>query len=185
MVQNDPYYKARITDLKEIKPEKNDQEFSALVSSVKDLALRIIDESPNIPAEAAIAIKNIKKWTKADKRSSNFPMGLLGAKSYVSYEPLGTVGMISPWNFPVNLAFGPLAAIFAAGNQVMHKPSELTPLTASLMKDLCDKAFDETEFATFLGGPEVGAAFTKLHFDHLLYTGSGCLLYTSPSPRDS
>jgi ATP-dependent Lon protease len=60
MVQNDPYYKARITDLKEIKPEKNDQELSALVSSVKDLALRIIDESPNIPAEAAIAIKNIK-----------------------------------------------------------------------------------------------------------------------------
>ena len=60
MVQNVPYYKARITDLKEIKPEKNDQEFSALVSSVKDLALRIIDESPNIPAEAAIAIKNIK-----------------------------------------------------------------------------------------------------------------------------
>jgi ATP-dependent Lon protease len=60
MVQNNPYYKARITDLKEIKPEKNDKEFSALVSSVKDLALRIIDESPNIPAEAAIAIKNIK-----------------------------------------------------------------------------------------------------------------------------
>ena len=60
MVQNDPYYKARITDLKEIKPEKNDKEFSALVSSVKDLALRIIDESPNIPSEAAIAIKNIK-----------------------------------------------------------------------------------------------------------------------------
>jgi coniferyl-aldehyde dehydrogenase len=81
--------------------------------------------------------------------------------------------MISPWNFPVNLSFGPLAAIFAAGNQVMHKPSELTPLTASLIKDLCDKAFDENEFATFLGGPEVGEAFTKLHFDHLLYTGSG------------
>jgi len=60
MVQDEPYFKARITDLKEIKPEKNDKEFSALVSSVKDLALRIIDESPNIPAEAAIAIKNIK-----------------------------------------------------------------------------------------------------------------------------
>ena len=60
MVQSEPYYKARITDLKEIKPEKNDQEFNALVSSVKDLALRIIDESPNIPSEAAIAIKNIK-----------------------------------------------------------------------------------------------------------------------------
>ena len=60
MVQDEPYFKARVRDLKEIKPEKNDQEFSALVSSVKDLALRIIDESPNIPAEAAIAIKNIK-----------------------------------------------------------------------------------------------------------------------------
>ncbi|MBT3612356.1 MAG: endopeptidase La [Flavobacteriales bacterium] len=60
MVQNEPYYKARITDLKEVKPEKKDREFSALVSSVKDLALRIIDESPNIPTEAAIAIKNIK-----------------------------------------------------------------------------------------------------------------------------
>jgi ATP-dependent Lon protease len=60
MLQDEPYFKARVTDLKEIKPEKNDQEFSALVSSVKDLALRIIDESPNIPAEAAIAIKNIK-----------------------------------------------------------------------------------------------------------------------------
>jgi ATP-dependent Lon protease len=60
MMQNEPYYKARVTDLKEVKPEKKDKEFSALVSSVKDLALRIIDESPNIPAEAAIAIKNIK-----------------------------------------------------------------------------------------------------------------------------
>ena len=119
------------------------------------------------------AIKNIKKWTKDEKRSSNFPFGLLGAKSYIRYEPLGTVGMISPWNFPVNLAFGPLAAIFAAGNQVMHKPSELTPETAKLMKDLCDKNFDESEFATFLGGPEVGEAFSRLHFDHLLYTGSG------------
>ena len=133
----------------------------------------IMTDAYSIIPDLNTAIKNIKKWTKADKRSSNFPFGFLGAKAYVNYEPLGTVGMISPWNFPVNLSFGPLAAIFAAGNQVMHKPSELTPLTASLIKDLCDKAFDENEFATFLGGPEVGEAFTKLHFDHLLYTGSG------------
>ena len=112
-----------------------------------------------------LAIKNVKKWNKVEKKSSNFPFGLLGAKSYVKYEPLGTVGMISPWNFPVNLAFVPLVSIFAAGNQVMHKPSEHTPITSSLLKDLCDAAYDENEFATFLGGP--------------------CLLYTSPSPRDS
>ena len=119
------------------------------------------------------AIKNVKKWNKVEKKSSNFPFGLLGAKSYIKYEPLGTVGMISPWNFPVNLAFVPLVSIFAAGNQVMHKPSEHTPITSALLKDLCDKAYDQNEFATFLGGPEVGEAFTKLSFDHLLYTGGG------------
>ena len=123
--------------------------------------------------EVTNAITNIKKWTKDEKRSSNKPFSLFGAKSYIRYEPLGTIGMISPWNFPVNLAFGPLASIFAAGNQVMHKPSELTPATAALMKELCDKAYDQDEFATFLGGPETGEAFSKLNFDHLLYTGSG------------
>ena len=133
----------------------------------------LMTDAYSIIAEINTAIKNIKKWTKVEKRSSNFPMGLFGARSYVKYEPLGTIGMISPWNFPMNLAFGPLAAIFAAGNQVMHKPSELTPSSAALMKDLCDKAYDEVEFATFLGGPDVGESFTKLHFDHLLYTGSG------------
>ena len=64
-----------------------------------------------------LAIKNVKKWNKIEKKSSNFPFGLLGAKSYIKYEPLGTVGMISPWNFPVNLAFVPLVSIFAAGNR--------------------------------------------------------------------
>ena len=77
MVQNEPYYKARITDLKEVKPEKKDEEFIALVSSVKDLALRIIDESPNIPSEAAIAIKNIKNTSFAiNFVSSNMNIGL-------------------------------------------------------------------------------------------------------------
>jgi len=122
-----------------------------------------------------LAIKNVKKWNKIEKKSSNFPFGLLGAKSYIKYEPLGTVGMISPWNFPVNLAFVPLVSIFAAGNQIMHKPSEYTEQSAALMKELCDAAFDEEEFATILGGPDVGATFTQQKFDHLLYTGSGAV----------
>ena len=133
----------------------------------------IMTDVYSIIPEINHAIKNIKKWTKVEKRSSNFPFSIFGAKSYLKYEPLGTIGMVSPWNFPVNLSFGPLAAIFAAGNQVMHKPSELTPITASLLKDLCDESYDENEFSTFLGGPEIGEAFTQLHFDHLLYTGSG------------
>ena len=135
----------------------------------------IMTDAYSIIPDINNAIKNIKKWTKVEKRSSNFPFGLFGAKSYVKYEPLGTVGMISPWNFPVNLSFGPLAAIFAAGNQVMHKPSEYTEQSAALMKELCDAAFDEEEFATILGGPDVGATFTQQKFDHLLYTGSGAV----------
>ena len=119
------------------------------------------------------AIKNIHKWTKVEKRSSNFPFSIFGARSYIRYEPLGTVGMISPWNFPVNLTFTPLVSIFAAGNQAMHKPSEHTPNTSELIKNLCDATFDQNEIATFLGGPEVGEAFTQLKFDHLLYTGGG------------
>ena len=119
------------------------------------------------------AKKHLKSWMKDEKRKSNFPFGLLGAKSYIHREPLGVVGMISPWNFPMYLSLAPLAGIFSAGNQVMHKPSEFTPITSEFLKEICDSAFDETEFATFLGGPEVGAAFTQLKFDHLLFTGSG------------
>ena len=119
------------------------------------------------------AIKHLKSWMKDEKRKSNFPFGLMGAKSYIHREPLGSIGMISPWNFPIYLSLAPLAGIFSAGNQVMHKPSEFTPSTSELLKEICDSAFDETEFATFLGGPDVGAAFTQLKFDHLLFTGSG------------
>ena len=119
------------------------------------------------------AKKHLKSWMKDEKRKSNFPFGLMGAKSYIHREPLGSIGMISPWNFPIYLSLAPLAGIFSAGNQVMHKPSEFTPITSELLKEICDGAFDETEFATFLGGPDVGAAFTQLKFDHLLFTGSG------------
>ena len=119
------------------------------------------------------AKKHLKSWMKDEKRKSNFPFGLMGAKSYIHREPLGSIGMISPWNFPIYLSLAPLAGIFSAGNQVMHKPSEFTPITSELLKEICDSAFDETEFATFLGGPDVGAAFTQLKFDHLLFTGSG------------
>ena len=119
------------------------------------------------------AKKHLKSWMKDEKRKSNFPFGLMGAKSYIHREPLGVIGMISPWNFPMYLSLAPLAGIFSAGNQVMHKPSEHTPITSALLKELCDKSYDKNEFATFLGGPEVGESFTKLVFDHLLYTGGG------------
>jgi len=99
-------------------------------------------------------------------------LGVLGARAWIEYQPKGVVGVISPWNFPVNLTFTPLAGIFAAGNRAMIKPSEFTPRTAELMARMFRSAYDETEVAVFTGGPEVGAAFSRLPFDHLLFTGA-------------
>jgi coniferyl-aldehyde dehydrogenase len=119
------------------------------------------------------AKENIKKWVKPEKRKvTPSILGLLGAKLRLEYQPLGTVGVISPWNFPVTLTFGPLGSIFAAGNRAMIKPSEFTPKTSELMKKMFEEVFSEEEVAVFTGGPDLGEAFSSLPFDHLLFTGA-------------
>lgn len=118
-----------------------------------------------------LAMKRVKKWMRPERRSAGFPFNAAGARAEVRYEPLGTVGIISPWNFPINLTFTPLAGVLAAGNRAMIKPSEHTPATSELMKQMFASAFDETEIAVVTGGPDVAASFSALPFDHLLYTG--------------
>ena len=118
------------------------------------------------------AKKSLKKWMKPEKRSASSPFNLFGAKAYIQYQPLGTVGVISPWNFPINLTFAPLAGIFSAGNRAMIKPSEITPETSNLMKKMVSEFFDPDELAVFCGDVPVAEAFSKLPFDHLLFTGS-------------
>nr|WP_229750837.1 coniferyl aldehyde dehydrogenase [Undibacterium terreum] len=95
-----------------------------------------------------------------------------GIKASVEYQPLGVVGIISPWNFPLVLAFGPLASAFAAGNRAILKPSELTPRTSELVAELIARYFDSDELTTVLGGPETGSIFSAQPFDHLVFTGS-------------
>ena len=118
------------------------------------------------------ARRHLRSWMKPDKRPLEFPLGMLGGKAYVQYQPKGVVGLISPWNFPVNLTFGPLAGILAAGNRVLIKPSEFTPQTSALMQRLIAEYFDPAEIEVFIGGPEVGQAFSALPFDHLMFTGA-------------
>ena len=118
------------------------------------------------------ALKHLDAWMKPEKRKLDFPMGLLGAKARVEWQPKGVVGILSPWNFPVNLTFAPLAGVLAAGNRAMIKPSEYTPVTSALMKEVLEAAFDQTEIAVITGGPEVGKAFTELPFDHIIFTGA-------------
>ncbi len=120
----------------------------------------------------AHARRHLKSWMRPERRAVDFPLGLFGAKAWVEFAPKGVVGLISPWNFPVNLTFGPLAGIFAAGNRVMIKPSEFTPRTSALMKELIGRWFDETEAFVVTGDAEVGAAFAGQPFDHLLFTGA-------------
>ncbi len=119
------------------------------------------------------AQKHLARWMQPEKRKVGpFPLNLLGAKARVEYQPLGVVGVISPWNFPVNLTFTPLAGVLAAGNRCMIKPSEYTPATSEVMAEIFPTAFDELEIAVITGGPQTGADFASLPFDHLLFTGA-------------
>ena len=121
----------------------------------------------------AHAKANLKRWMRPEKRKTTPALlGLFGAKAEVRFQPKGVVGVISPWNFPVNLTFTPLAGVLAAGNRAMIKPSEYTPATSALMAQMFSGAFSDEEIAVVAGGPEVGQAFAGLAFDHLIFTGA-------------
>ena len=122
------------------------------------------------------AKKNLSRWMKPEKRRAEIaPLGpllsLMGARARIEYQPMGTVGCISPWNFPVNLVLAPMGGILAAGNRIMVKPSEITPSTSAVIKSMFEEYFDQVEIAVFTGDAEVGAAFSSLPFDHMLFTG--------------
>jgi len=142
-----------------------------------DFGHRSMDQSKMTDIDGAIgplqhAKKHVRQWMKPEKRKVMFPLGIFGARGRIEYQPLGVVGCISPWNFPVQLTFSPLGGIFAAGNRTMIKPSEFTAQTSELMQELFAAEFDEEEVAVCTGGPDVGGAFSRLPFDHLLFTGA-------------
>lgn len=134
-------------------------------------ASRLTDVAGSI-APFHFARSRLKGWMKTQPRAVDFPLGLFGAKAEIQIQPKGVVGVIAPWNFPVNLTFTPLAGILAAGNRAMIKPSEFTPKTSDLMAEMFESAFTAEEIAVITGGADVGAAFASLPFDHLLFTGA-------------
>ena len=113
---------------------------------------------------------NLRRFMKRQRRHVH--LFYLSARAYVEYQPLGVVGVMSPWNYPISLTLVPLATALAAGNRAMLKPSELTPRTSEAMRRMLAEAFSDEEVAVVLGGPEIGAAFSAQPFDHLLFTGS-------------
>ncbi|MEM9013327.1 MAG: coniferyl aldehyde dehydrogenase [Pseudomonadota bacterium] len=120
--------------------------------------------------EIRSAKRHLRGWMR--RRRVGVPKHMLPARARLVPQPLGVVGVISPWNFPVYLAIGPLAAALAAGNRAMVKPSELTPRTSDAVAEMIAAHFAEDEVAVVNGGPIVAAAFADLPFDHLLFTGS-------------
>ena len=114
--------------------------------------------------------RKLRGWMKPQRR--HVAIHFRPARAYVHYQPLGVVGIMSPWNYPLSLALMPLATALAAGNRAIIKPSEFTPATSALLDTLVSDLFPPEQVVVVQGDAAVGAAFSTLPFDHLLFTGS-------------
>jgi aldehyde dehydrogenase (NAD+) len=120
--------------------------------------------------EIKYALNKLEEWALPQKVDA--PITMLGTRSFIQYEPRGVCLIISPWNYPFSLAVGPLVSALAAGNNVIIKPSELTPHVSSLMKRMAIEIFDEKNVAVCEGGVDVSQHLLTLPFDHIFFTGS-------------
>jgi coniferyl-aldehyde dehydrogenase len=123
-----------------------------------------------VESGARHALKHLRRWMKPRRVAT--PLHFLPGRNLLMRQPLGVVGVVSPWNYPYYLAMEPAIAALAAGNRVLIKPSELTPATSALMARLVSEHFQPEEMQVITGDAEVGKAFTALPFDHLFFTGS-------------
>jgi coniferyl-aldehyde dehydrogenase len=130
----------------------------------------LVSEAMVVRAEIAHALRHLRGWMRP--RRVGVGWRFWPARADVRPMPVGVVGIIAPWNYPVNLALVPLVSAIAAGNHVYLKPSEHTPRTSAWLRQLLAEVFPDDRVAVALGGADVGAAFSALPFDHLLFTGS-------------
>jgi coniferyl-aldehyde dehydrogenase len=114
--------------------------------------------------------RHLRKWMRPEQR--RVPLPFQPARAWVSYQPLGVIGIVSPWNYPLSLALQPLATAIAAGNRAMVKPSEFTPASSALLMKIIGEAFSQDQVAVVTGNAAVGQEFVALPFDHLIFTGS-------------
>jgi coniferyl-aldehyde dehydrogenase len=170
-----PDYAQRRDDLQRLRDalKRRLDEMARTISA--DFGHRSLDESRIADGMTALneidhLIRHLRGWMKP--RRVGVGWRFLPARAQVRPVPLGVVGVIAPWNYPVNLALIPLATAIAAGNHVYLKPSEHTPRTSAFLRDLLAEVFPADRVAVATGGAEVGAAFAALPFDHLVFTGS-------------
>ena len=130
----------------------------------------LLAEAMPVLSTIDLLLRNLRGWMRPRRVSAGWR--LWPARAQLRSEPLGVVGVISPWNYPVNLALVPLATAIAAGNLVYLKPSEATPATSRFLRELLQEVFPADRVAVAQGGADVGAAFAALPLDHLVFTGS-------------
>ncbi|MGB1581935.1 MAG: aldehyde dehydrogenase family protein, partial [Nevskiales bacterium] len=152
LARREDIYKACYNDFKKPEPEVD------------------IAEIMSVVGEAKHTIKSLKKWMRPVRVLPT--KATFGTRSYIRYEPLGVNLIIAPWNYPITLTFGPLITAIAAGNTAILKPSEMTPYTSRLMKEIVTELFDEKEVALFEGGVETTTYLLEQPFDHTFFTGS-------------
>jgi coniferyl-aldehyde dehydrogenase len=170
-----PDIKQRQHDLKKLKALLLDNQDALIEAMHKDFGNRSSDDSKIGDILTTVqglnyTLNHLKKWMKPSKR--HLSMLMQPATARVEFQPLGVVGIIVPWNYPIFLGLGPLTTALAAGNKAMIKMSEYTPNTGRLLKQLVDKYFEPNKISIIEGDASVAAAFSSLAFDHLFFTGS-------------
>lgn len=172
-----PEYARRVADLKALAQMIRDHQVELVQAVNSDYGNRSHHETlfaEIFPALDGIkdTIKRLKKWMKPQRRHTDFT-AFPTSSCKVIPQPLGVVGVIVPWNFPINLSFGPLINIFAAGNRAMVKMSENSRALTALLQRISGDYFPEDKLVFLEETGGVGIEFSKLKFDHLIFTGSG------------
>lgn len=169
-----PSYEQRKATLKRLLAAVQAHEREIVVALQADLqkpeAETLISEILTVTEDLRHTISNLKGYMAAKSASPSLMMS--GTKAWVHREPMGVVLIISPWNYPFNLAMIPLVSALAAGNRVMLKPSELAPSTSALIKKILSDLFEEDEVAVIEGGVNESTELLKQPFDHVFFTGS-------------
>lgn len=162
---------AKIRALHDALLARRDEIRAALWADYRKPAAEVdLSEIYPVVAEARHAMRRLRRWMAPRRVAA--PIALIGSRSRIVHEPKGVVLIISPWNFPINLTFGPLVSAIAAGNTVILKPSEMTPHASAVMKRIAADLFDESEVAVIEGDAAVAEGLLRKRFDHIFFTGS-------------
>ncbi|MGB1557220.1 MAG: aldehyde dehydrogenase family protein, partial [Oceanococcaceae bacterium] len=170
-----PSYQLRHSRLQQLKQMLHGHREQIVEALMRDFGHRsreetLIAEIASTVAHIEYVSKNLANWMRPKARSTS--IWFLPGSNRIQAQPLGVVGVMVPWNYPINLALVPLIAAMAAGNRVMIKMSEYTPASTKLLRNMLRQVFPEDLVAVFGGDAPASAAFSALPFDHLMFTGS-------------